>query len=86
MILFNFKCFKKAGFCFRAAGADFVGCRVFFSFVSFRCSLFCDVDPQAVIMCPDSKSIYDVPLVLENEKMDRVVCQKLGLKKRARIY
>ena len=44
-----------------------------------KVALFCDVKPEAVIGAHNAKSIYDVPLILEQQGMDRVICNKLGL-------
>ncbi|HET9260185.1 MAG TPA: CTP synthase [Acidimicrobiia bacterium] len=44
-----------------------------------KISLFCDVEPRAVIAAPDSKDIYEVPLVLNAGGLDEVVCDRLGL-------
>ncbi|MCI0679263.1 MAG: CTP synthase [Actinobacteria bacterium] len=44
-----------------------------------KISLFCDVEPRAVISCPDVRDIYEVPLVLESGGLDEVVCDRLGL-------
>lgn len=46
-----------------------------------KIALFCDVTTDAVITAVDVDSIYDVPLILENEKLDQVVLEKLKLKK-----
>jgi len=45
-----------------------------------KIALFCDVSAESVISAVDVTSIYDVPLVLEKERLDQVVCQKLNLK------
>lgn len=44
-----------------------------------KIALFCDVSPEAVITAPDADSIYEVPLMLEQEKLDQVILQRLGL-------
>ena len=44
-----------------------------------KISLFCDVEPRAVIAAPDAADIYDVPLTLHNGGLDDVVCDRLGL-------
>lgn len=44
-----------------------------------KISLFCDVEPRAVIATPDARDIYEVPLVLHAGGMDTVVCDRLGL-------
>lgn len=45
-----------------------------------KLSMFCNVPMEAVIEEPDvSYTIYEVPLVLQREKMDDLVCKYLGL-------
>jgi CTP synthase len=44
-----------------------------------KISLFCDVEPRAVIACPDASNIYQVPLILNDGGLDDVVCDRLGL-------
>jgi CTP synthase len=44
-----------------------------------KISLFCDVADEAVIAAPDARDIYEVPLVLHEGGLDRVVCDRLGL-------
>jgi CTP synthase len=44
-----------------------------------KIALFADVDPGAVIACPDVPDVYLVPEVLKEEGLDRLVCEKLGL-------
>jgi CTP synthase len=44
-----------------------------------KVAMFCDVRADAVIAAHNAKSIYDVPLILEQQGMDRVICKKLGL-------
>ncbi len=44
-----------------------------------KISLMCDVDAEAVIACPDAKSIYDIPKVLHTEGLDAYVVRRLGL-------
>jgi CTP synthase len=44
-----------------------------------KIALFADVDPGAVIACPDVRDVYLVPEVLKEEGLDRLVCDKLGL-------
>ena len=45
-----------------------------------KISLFCDVDRQAVIPLPAAPTIYEVPLILEEEGLGQLVVDKLGLK------
>ena len=45
-----------------------------------KISQFCDVDKQAVIPLPTVSSIYEVPLLLEEEGLGRLIVDKLSLK------
>lgn len=45
-----------------------------------KLALFCDVENDAVIQCMDASSIYEVPLMLSEEGLDRIVIKMLGLK------
>jgi CTP synthase len=49
--------------------------------VKQKISLFCDVSEEAVITAKDVESIYEVPLVLAAEGLDRIVIDRLGLPK-----
>jgi CTP synthase len=40
---------------------------------------FCNVSMNAVIESRDAESIYDVPILMQAEELDKVVLQKLGL-------
>lgn len=40
---------------------------------------FCNVPPKAVIQSIDAKTIYEVPLLMQEEGLDIVVLEKLGL-------
>ena len=44
-----------------------------------KIALFCDVNEEAVITAKDVSSIYEVPLVLSAEGLDRIVLRLLGL-------
>jgi CTP synthase len=44
-----------------------------------KIALFCDVDEEAVITARDVSSIYEVPTVLADEGLDRIVLQRLHL-------
>jgi CTP synthase len=44
-----------------------------------KIALFADVDPGAVVACPDVPDVYQVPRVLLEEGLDRLVCEKLAL-------
>jgi CTP synthase len=47
-----------------------------------KISLYCDVEPQAIIPLPTAKTIYEVPLMFENYKAGDYIVKKLGLPKR----
>ena len=40
---------------------------------------FCDVEPEAVIESMDVDTLYQIPLNLQAQGMDEIVCQKLKL-------
>ncbi len=44
-----------------------------------KISNLCDVPINAVVNAADAKSLYEIPLVLHEEGLDRVVCDVLGL-------
>ena len=44
-----------------------------------KIALFCDVEEEAVITAKDVSSIYEVPLVLAEEGLDRIVLNRLQL-------
>ncbi|HET6569236.1 MAG TPA: CTP synthase, partial [Rhodothermales bacterium] len=44
-----------------------------------KIALFCNVEPRAVIAVMDAESIYEVPLLLREDKMDEIVIEHLGL-------
>lgn len=44
-----------------------------------KISLFCNVSPKAVVQNMDADSLYEIPLLLRSEKLDRLVCDRLGL-------
>lgn len=44
-----------------------------------KIALFCNVNPSAVIESIDASSIYDVPLLMREEKLDEVVLEKLKI-------
>jgi CTP synthase len=41
---------------------------------------FCNVTPNAVIQSIDAETIYDVPVLMQEEKLDEVVLEKLSVK------
>ena len=44
-----------------------------------KIALMCDIDVKAVVNAADAASIYDIPVVLNNEGLDSYIIQKLGL-------
>jgi CTP synthase len=40
---------------------------------------FCNVKPEAVIEAPDASTIYEVPLLMMNERLDLIVLKKLAI-------
>lgn len=44
-----------------------------------KVALFCNVTPDSVIQCMDAKTIYEVPLQMQNEGLDVAVLKKAGL-------
>ena len=47
--------------------------------IKSKIALFCNVSKDAVIECCDAESIYDVPIMMMQEGLDRVVFKKVGL-------
>ncbi len=47
--------------------------------IRYKISLFCNVEPDCVIQNMTASCLYEVPLLLAKEGLDRVVCRKLGL-------
>ncbi len=61
---------------------DVIVCRTekrFSKEVKEKLALFCDIHKDAVIQAVDATSIYEVPLMLEEEGMAEIVIQRLGL-------
>lgn len=44
-----------------------------------KLALFCNVKKEAVIQSIDAQTIYDVPIMMQSEKLDTVVLEKLDL-------
>jgi CTP synthase len=44
-----------------------------------KIALFADVDLRSVVACPDVSDVYLVPKVLQEEGLDELVCEQLGL-------
>lgn len=47
-----------------------------------KMSLFCDVEPEGIVALPTVKTVYQVPLILEQAGLGDYVCKLLGLKTR----
>ena len=47
--------------------------------LTHKLSLYCDVDPEAVVAAPDAPSIYDIPKVLHRAGLDAYVVRRLNL-------
>jgi len=47
--------------------------------VKEKVALFCNIAPNAVIQAIDAETIYDVPLLMQEEQLDKVVLDKLDL-------
>ncbi len=45
-----------------------------------KIALFCNVDRDAVIPSIDAETIYDVPILMKKEKLDKVVLKKFDIK------
>jgi CTP synthase len=45
-----------------------------------KVALFCNVDAEAVIQSIDVSTIYEVPILMQKEKLDLIVLKKLGMK------
>jgi CTP synthase len=44
-----------------------------------RLALFCNLHPDEIISSPDLKEIYELPLILQSQKLDEKILQKLNL-------
>jgi CTP synthase len=44
-----------------------------------KIALMCDVDPEAVINCPDAPSIYDIPATLHDQGLDGYIIEHFGV-------
>ena len=47
--------------------------------VKRKIALFCNVDPESVIIARDVESIYEVPLMLHEDGLDRMILKKLNI-------
>lgn len=48
-----------------------------------RLALFCNMHNDDIISSPDLPSVYEIPLVLHKQELDKKILQKLGLKVKA---
>ncbi|OCA82370.1 CTP synthase [Bacillus sp. FJAT-27225] len=44
-----------------------------------KIALFCDIDKKAVIECRDAETLYTIPLDLQDQNLDQIVCDHLKL-------
>jgi CTP synthase len=44
-----------------------------------KLALFCDIDANAVIESPDADTLYAIPLILQDQNFDQIVCDHLKL-------
>ena len=44
-----------------------------------KIALFCNVEPKQVVSAYDCATIYEVPLILNRERLDQIVLKRLGL-------
>lgn len=44
-----------------------------------KLALFCDIDKDSVIECIDADTLYSIPLALQEQNMDQIVCDHLKL-------
>jgi CTP synthase len=51
--------------------------------IKSKLALYCDVPEEAVITAKDVETIYEVPLVLSGEGLDRIVLKNLGLESKS---
>jgi len=63
--------------------ADFIIARSSYSIDQKRrekISNFCNVTPENVIASPDVESVYDIPMLFENDNLSLKICKQLSLK------
>ena len=61
---------------------DIIVCRTQYSLnegLRNKIALFCNIDPTSVIESIDAKSIYEVPLLMQNEKLDVEILNKIKI-------
>ena len=47
--------------------------------IKHKIAMFCDVDDEAVVSCPDADTIYAIPRVLHQEGLDAYIVRRLNL-------
>ena len=47
--------------------------------IKHKIAMFCDVDDEAVVSCPDASTIYAIPRVLHQEGLDAYIVRRLNL-------
>ncbi len=47
--------------------------------MKYKMALFCNVDKDCVVQNLDAETLYQVPLMLEDEGLAKIVCRKLGM-------
>ena len=60
---------------------DIIVCRTAYPMsldVKRKIGLFCDTDPDAVVECLDAESLYDIPLMFQEEGLDELVVKHFG--------
>ncbi|PIE47555.1 MAG: CTP synthetase [Gammaproteobacteria bacterium] len=44
-----------------------------------KIALFTNVEERAVILCPDAKTIYQIPRILFEQDLDDIICERFGI-------
>lgn len=47
--------------------------------ISKKIALFCNVEEKAVIIAPDVTNIYELPIILANQSLDKIILEKVGI-------
>ncbi len=50
-----------------------------------KIALFCNVEKDAVIESIDASTIYEVPILMQNQNLDKVVLEKLGIAENKKV-
>jgi CTP synthase len=61
---------------------DILACRTEYPLnddIKRKIALFCNVTPESVIEAMDAETIYDVPMLMKKEQLDKVVLKKLNI-------